>query len=106
MVASTAEVLQNQKKDQLATKVNINGTFDNAKPNTWRAISFVLRNAFLQALKPSVDNSININNLNEGGKKTFLEKVFGGNPEKKEARKEKREARKETREERRNERKK
>jgi hypothetical protein len=65
-----------------------------------------LRNAFLHALKPSVDNSININNLKEGGKKTFLEKVFGGNPEKKEARKEKRKARKEKREERRNERKK
>ncbi|MGV3609563.1 MAG: DUF748 domain-containing protein [Fluviicola sp.] len=106
MVASAAEILQNQKKEQLATKINMNGTFDKVHLNTWRAISFVLRNAFLHALKPSVDNSININNLKEGGKKTFLEKVFGGNPEKKEARKEKREARKDKRAKRKNERKK
>ncbi len=94
LVASAAEILQNQKKEQLATKINMNGTFDKVHLNTWRAISYVLRNAFLHALKPSVDNSISINNLKEGGKKTFLEKVFGGNPEKKEARKAKREARK------------
>jgi len=98
LVASAAEVLQNQKKEQLATKVDISGRFDKkVSLNVWRAISFVLRNAFLHALKPSVDNSISINNLQEGGKKTFLEKVFGGNPEKKAARKEKRAARKEKR---------
>ncbi|TSJ42299.1 DUF748 domain-containing protein [Fluviicola chungangensis] len=106
LVASAAEVLQNQKKEQLASKVQFGGSFDKVHLNTWRAISYVLRNAFLHALKPSVDNSININRLNEGGKKTFLEKIFGGNPEKKEARKEKREARKEKREQRKNERKK
>ncbi|WP_430403190.1 DUF748 domain-containing protein [Fluviicola sp.] len=106
LVASAAEVLQNQKKEQLATKLQINGTFDKANLNTWGAISYVLRNAFLHALRPAVDNSISINNLKEGGKKTFLEKLFGGNPEKKAARKEKREARKEKREERKNERKK
>lgn len=100
VVASAAEILQNQKKEQLATKIQMNGTFDKVHLNTWRAISYVLRNAFLNALRPSVDNSININNLKEGGKKTFLEKVFGGNPEKKEARKEKREARKQKREQR------
>jgi hypothetical protein len=106
LVASAAEILQNQKKEQLATKINMNGTFDKVHLNTWRAISFVLRNAFLNALRPSLDNSISINNLKEGGKKTFLEKVFGGNPEKKEARKEKREARKEKREKRKDGRKK
>jgi hypothetical protein len=105
VVASAAEILQNQKKEQLATKIQINGTFDKVHLNTWRAISFVLRNAFLHALRPSVDNSISINNLKETGKKTFLEKLFGGNPEKKAARKERREAKKEKREERRNERK-
>jgi len=94
LIASTAEILQNQRKEQLATKIPISGSFDNAKINTWRAISFVLRNAFLNALKPSLDNSISINKLNEGGKKTFLEKVFTGDPEKKEARKEKRKDRK------------
>jgi len=94
LVASAAELLQNQRKEQLATKIPINGSFDNAKVNTWRAISYVLRNAFLHALRPSLDNSININNLKEGGKKTFLERVFTKDPAKKEAKKERRAERK------------
>ena len=94
LVASAAEVLQNQSKEQLATKVEFGGTFDNADLNVWRAISYVLRNAFLHALRPAMDNSISINNLREDGEKTFLEKLFGGNPQKKEARKEKRAKRK------------
>lgn len=94
IVASAAEVLQNQRKEQLATKVQLSGTFDKVHLNKWRAISYVLRNAFLHALRPAMDNSISINNLKEDGKKTFLEKIFGGNPEKKEARKEKRAKRK------------
>ncbi|MDF3026792.1 MAG: hypothetical protein K0S23_1099 [Fluviicola sp.] len=95
LVASAAEILQNQSKEQLATKVQFGGTFDKVNLNKWRAISYVLRNAFLHALRPAMDNSISINNLQEDGKKTFLEKVFGsGDNKKKEARKERRAKRK------------
>ncbi|HLP54127.1 MAG TPA: DUF748 domain-containing protein [Fluviicola sp.] len=94
VVGSTAEVLQNQRKEHLATKIPINGTFDNAHLNKWHAISYVLRNAFLKALRPSLDNSISINKLKDSDKKTFLERVFGGDPDKKEARKQKRAKRK------------
>lgn len=95
LVASAAEILQNQRKEQLATKVQFGGTFDHAHLNKWRAISYVLRNAFLHALRPAMDNSISITNLQEDGKKTFLEKVFGsGDNKKKEARKERRAKRK------------
>lgn len=90
LIGTAAELLQNQRKDQLATKIPINGTFDNTHVNKWRAISYVLRNAFLRALRPSLDNSININDLKGEEKKTFLEKVFGGNEDKKAARKQKR----------------
>lgn len=83
VVAAGAELLQNQRKEQLATKIPINGSFDKAQVNIWRAISYVLRNAFLQAIRPTLDNSISINDLKSGGKKTFLEKVFTGDPEKK-----------------------
>lgn len=94
LVASAAEILQNQRKEQLATRVEFGGTFDNADLNTWRAISYVLRNAFLHALRPAMDNSININKLEPGGKKTFLEKIFGEDSKKKDTRKEKRAKRK------------
>jgi hypothetical protein len=84
IVGSAAEALQNQSKDQLATKLEIKGRFDNPDPNLWRAISFVLRNAFVRALKPSIDNSINITRLDDTKDKTFLEKLFGsGNKKKK-----------------------
>jgi hypothetical protein len=95
LVASAAEVLQNQNTEQLATKIPINGTFDKVHLNKWHAISYVLRNAFLHALRPSFDNSINIHRLKDNDKKTFLEKLFGtGDSSKKEARKERREERK------------
>ena len=83
VVGGVAEVFQNQKKEQLATKIPIEGKFDNADINLWRAISYVLRNAFVQALQPHVDNSINITKLEEEGKKTFLEKIFGNKKKKK-----------------------
>lgn len=85
VVAGVAEILQNQKKEQLATKVPIEGKF--ADPNTglWTAINYVLRNAFVYALKPSVDNTINIGKVEEVDtkKKTFLQKIFGKNKNKK-----------------------
>lgn len=82
VVGSAAEALQNQKEEQLATKIPIEGRFEQADVNLWRAISFVLRNAFVQALQPHVDNSINITKMEEGGKKTFLEKIFGNKKKK------------------------
>lgn len=77
IVGSTAEVFQNQKEGQLATKVPIEGKFEKANINLWRAISFVLRNAFVRALQPNIDNTINISKLEDDEKKTFLEKIFG-----------------------------
>ncbi len=77
IVATGAEILQNQRTEQLATKVPINGRFDDPKVDTWRAISYILRNAFVEALKPSVDATISINKLEEEKKKGFLKRVFG-----------------------------
>lgn len=76
IVGGAAIVLKNQSENQVATKVPIEGRFDKPDINIWRAISFVLRNAFVHALKPAIDNSINIHKLDEG-KPTLLEKIFG-----------------------------
>jgi hypothetical protein len=94
VVASAAEIFQNQSTDQLATKIPISGTFDDTHLNKWHAISYVLRNAFLNALQPSIDNSISINRLKEKEKKTFLEKLFERNSEKKAKRKSERKKKK------------
>lgn len=83
LIGAGAAILENRHEEQVATKVNIEGRFDKPDINIWRAISFVLRNAFVRALKPSVDNTININQLDDAKEKTFLEKIFGGGDKKK-----------------------
>ncbi len=89
LIGSAAALLENRSKDQLATKVEIKGKFDDPSINLWRAISFVLRNAFVHALKPSIDNTININKLDDSKDKTFLEKIFGSGKKKKNKKKNK-----------------
>jgi len=76
IVGVVAEVLQNQRKEQLATKIPISGTFSDPKVDTWKALSYILRNAFIQALKPTIDESINIYKLKEE-KRPLFENVFG-----------------------------
>ena len=79
-VGAVGVIFRNQKKDQIATKVTIEGNFKDPKTDTWDAVFEVLRNAFIQALMPSVDNEINIHSVDESDKKddrNFLQKVFG-----------------------------
>jgi len=83
IIGGAAKLLNNSKKDQIATKLDVVGKFDDPGINLWRAISFVLRNAFVRALKPSIDNTINIHEMDEAKDKTFLEKIFGSNKKKK-----------------------
>lgn len=90
LIGTVAEIFTNHPKDQLATKLPIQGKFENPDANLWTAISYVLRNAFVNALKPSVDNTINIGNVKaEPEKKTFLQKIFGGKKDKKDQKKDK-----------------
>jgi hypothetical protein len=128
LIGGVAELFTNQQKDQLATKVPISGSFKDPNINMWNAISYVLRNAFVYALRPSIDNTINIGEVeNVDTKQTLLQKVFGKDKDKsdekkdkkadenkkeetssdkREHRKEKREERKKEREERREQKKK
>ena len=49
VVAVTSVVFRNQKEDQLATKIRIEGSYKNPQTNIYDAIWEVLRNAFIQA---------------------------------------------------------
>lgn len=84
IVGSVAEIFQNQKKDQFATKIPFKGELKNPDTNIWYAISQILKNAFIQAIQPSIDNQINIASVDAKNeeKKTFLQKVFGGKKDK------------------------
>lgn len=84
IVGGVGVVFKNQKKDQLATKVPIEGNFNNPDVNVLEAIWQVLKNAFIKALMPSVDQQININSVDEEvtEDKNFFQKVFGGGKKK------------------------
>ena len=79
-VGAVGVIFRNQKKDQIATKVPLEGNFKDPKTNTLDAVFEVLRNAFIQALIPSVDNEINIHSVDQTDKKddrNVLQKIFG-----------------------------
>ena len=79
IVGAAGVLLRNQKKEQVATKVRIEGDFNNPKTNTIDAIWEVLRNAFIQALLPSVDNEINLKSVNTekpDEKKNLFQRIF------------------------------
>ncbi|MEW6468995.1 MAG: DUF748 domain-containing protein [Bacteroidota bacterium] len=60
MIGTVKELFENQKKDQLATKIPMQGTFNEPNIRIWRAVMYVLRNAFVAALKPSIDHEIDL----------------------------------------------
>jgi len=82
VVGAAGILLRNHPHDQIATKIPIQGTFkklDNI--DTWSTIAILLRNAFIQALIPSIDNEISLNSIYnpppDEKKKGFFKKVFG-----------------------------
>jgi hypothetical protein len=114
LAGGVGEIFQNQKKDQVATKIPFRGNLKNPRTNTWSAIINVLENAFIQAIQPSIDYEINLASVDSPNKekKGFLAKVFDSDKsekdnkdkskdEKKAERKKKREEKKRAREERR-----
>jgi hypothetical protein len=98
-------ILENKKEDQVATKVPLNGAMGKTDTDIWYAVIDLLRNAFIAALQPSIDNQINIASVNEAQSKEeekgFLKKVFSKDDPAKEAdhanRKEERKKRREER---------
>ena len=79
IVGSAGFVFKNQKADQVATKVPMEGTFKNPQINTLEALWEVLSNAFIQALVPSIDHEININSVKSvkpEDKRNFIQKIF------------------------------
>jgi hypothetical protein len=77
-VGAVGVVFRNQRKDQVATKIPIEGDFSKPNVEVWTAIVEILRNAFIQALYPSIDQEININSVGkkEDEHKSLIQKIF------------------------------
>ncbi|MBP6334495.1 MAG: DUF748 domain-containing protein [Bacteroidia bacterium] len=85
IVGAAGVILKNPKEDQVATRVEIEGKYDDPQTNTLDAIWEVLRNAFIRALIPRVDNIININSVEtekEDDKRNILQRIFTSDKDK------------------------
>jgi len=78
IVGSIAWIFKNHGKDQLATKVEFEGNLKAPNVNILEIIGQVLYNAFIQALSPSLENSININSVKVNAKQTPKKRTFVG----------------------------
>lgn len=77
LVAGVTEILTNQPKDQFAAKIPMSGKFTDPDVGVVGAIVSILQNAFIQALQPSLDNTITIGNVHqEQEKKGFFQRLF------------------------------
>jgi hypothetical protein len=57
--------------------VEFHGDISNPNVSIWYLIGEVLRNAFIEALYPALDNSVNINSVGTGNQKpTVLGKEY------------------------------
>jgi hypothetical protein len=87
VVGSVAWVFKNHGKDQLATKVEFEGNLKSPNIDIMEIVGQVLYNAFIQALYPSLENSININSVGvkvdkqEKKKRSFFGRIL--HPDKK-----------------------
>lgn len=63
VASAAAWLLSNPEKDQVATKIPIKGTFAKTEVGMWTAIGGLLKNAFIQALNPTLDGTIHISDV-------------------------------------------
>ncbi|MBZ0097597.1 MAG: DUF748 domain-containing protein, partial [Taibaiella sp.] len=98
VVGAAGVILKNPKKDQVATKVPIEGEFSNTSIDTWEAVFELLKNAFIQALLPQIDQQVNIETVDEEveeDKPGLLKRIFTNEDKEKENKKAKKKERKE-----------
>ena len=60
IVAGAVKIFKNHPEDQLATKIPVSGTFERTDVAIWTTIVNVLRNAFIEAFRARIDESINL----------------------------------------------
>jgi hypothetical protein len=94
-------IFKNHREDQVATKIPVSGDLSDPKVDVWQTVVKVLENAFVKAINPKLDGSIDMGAMQATEKEIKKEEK----EQKKEERKEKRQEKKEQRQERREERK-
>ena len=63
--AFIAELFENQKEDQIATRIPIEGELDAPDTAVWPAIGALIKNAFINAMKGDLENSVDMDDVKE-----------------------------------------
>lgn len=76
-------IFKNKPEDQVATKIEFSGNLDNPDVPVGVIVAEALRNAFIKAIQPTLENSINIKTVGEEKEKKdgFFDKLFDGKKE-------------------------
>ncbi|WP_080057899.1 DUF748 domain-containing protein [Spirosoma aerolatum] len=98
------DVLKNQKHDQVATRIPLNGTYDDIKTAVWPTLFGLLRNAYVEAFRHEFDNNITLKDALKSVKEDYKAKREERKTERKEAKAERKAQRQEKRRERKAER--
>jgi len=65
IVSLITELFENQPKEWLATQISFSGSFDDPDIDIWTAIGKVMQNAFLKALVPGIEGSVDMEDVKE-----------------------------------------
>jgi YihY family inner membrane protein len=65
VIGAAKGLLTNDRHDQLATKIPIEGDMSDPKIGTWPAVEEMLRNAFIEALFNGLDNTVDLTDAQE-----------------------------------------
>jgi hypothetical protein len=74
ILEAVAWIFKNKPHDQLATKIPLEGRYNNPRPDIIYTIFQILRNAFIEALNPSLDYEINIHSVGSEDTRTPLQR--------------------------------
>jgi hypothetical protein len=82
IIGVAGTILKNPKEKQVATKVPIEGRFDDPSVKNLEAVWQLLKNAFIHALLPAVDNEISLQSVESlptepEKKEGFFKRLFG-----------------------------
>ena len=65
VVGTLTTAFKNQPKDSLAARIPISGSYKDQKIGMWTAVASLMRNAFIRALVPKVDEKVTVQNVEQ-----------------------------------------
>ena len=68
LVAAVSLIFRNLPRNQFGTKVEFSGRFDRPEYSVWSVIGQIFRNAFIQALSPSLEGEVDLGDARKAGR--------------------------------------